>query len=153
MSDHNLISCCAQQQGTVKLVTLLRSWRCAAYHLPLSIWTLTVAAPDCPIPPAYIALVCTSNSLIVPVHMHPSLGQTAAKASTSLRAALSGKACMEKPRLLSVVIWFVSSVTVLRAVLQTLCISLLRIRMLGAHSLSLGCNFSSPYGHSRDTGL
>lgn len=36
--------------------------------------------------------VHTSNSLIVPVHMHPSLGQTAAKASTSLRAALSGKA-------------------------------------------------------------
>lgn len=36
--------------------------------------------------------VHTSNSLIVPVHMHPSLGQTAAKVSTSLRAALSGKA-------------------------------------------------------------
>lgn len=38
----------------------------------------------------------TSNSLIVPVHMHPSLGQTAAKASTSLRAALSGKAWESK---------------------------------------------------------
>lgn len=38
------------------------------------------------------ALGFTSNSLTVPVHVHPSLGQTAAKASTSLRAALSGNA-------------------------------------------------------------
>lgn len=45
----------------------------------------------------------TSNSLTVPVHVHPSLGQTAAKASTSLRAALSGKAWVgKKRRLLSV---------------------------------------------------
>lgn len=51
--------------------------------------------------PACFALACTSNSLIVPAHVHPSLGQTAAKASTSLRAALSGKACTEKQRLLS----------------------------------------------------
>lgn len=62
--------------------------------------------------PGCFACWCTSNSLIVPVHVHPSLGQTAAKASTSLRAALSGKACMEKRRLLSVVVWFVSTVTV-----------------------------------------
>lgn len=64
--------------------------------------------------PGCFACWCTSNSLIVPVHVHPSLGQTAAKASTSLRAALSGKACMEKRRLLSVVVWFVSTVTVWR---------------------------------------
>lgn len=38
---------------------------------------------------------------MVPVHVHPSFGQTAAKASTSLRAALSGKACTEKPSLTS----------------------------------------------------
>lgn len=40
----------------------------------------------------------TSNSLTVPVHVHPSLGQTAAKASTSLRAALSGKAWVGKKK-------------------------------------------------------
>lgn len=38
----------------------------------------------------------TSNSLTVPVHVHPSFGQTAAKASTSLRAALSGNAWIKE---------------------------------------------------------
>lgn len=47
----------------------------------------------------FVVVKYTSNSLIVPVHVHPSFGQTAAKASTSLRAALSGKAYTRKWRL------------------------------------------------------
>lgn len=49
----------------------------------------------------FFVLTYTSNSLIVPVHVHPSFGQTAAKASTSLRAALSGKAYIAKWRLIT----------------------------------------------------
>lgn len=94
--------------------------------------------------PACFALARTSNSLMVPIHVHPSLGQTAAKASTSLRAALSGKACVEKQRLLSAVIWSLCSVTAWKLALQTLCLIPPAIKIPGAH-FSLLAPVS--YGH------